>query len=130
MGRPRTPTAMNEASGTYEKNPARKKTRANEPKPNRPIGGPPEVANTAPGKIWYEILDSIPPGVVFDSDRMHLQILCHLISQFRLDPVDFPASKLTIINTMLAKLGMNPADRSRVVAEQASDDSPEDEFFN
>ena len=55
----------------------------------------------------------------------------HLLSQFRTDPVEFPAAKMTILERCLGKLGMTPVDRTRVYAEQEAEKAnPEDEFFS
>jgi len=121
------PTALLEATGAYKKNPARR--RKGEPKPRLGIGRYPESVVMTPKEVWDELVENICPGVLGNSDRILLETTSHLLSQFRSDPVEFPAAKLTILERCLGKLGMTPVDRTRIVAEQEEAVSPEDEFF-
>jgi len=123
------PTALLEVTGAYQKNPQRRKKA--EPKPRMGIGRFPKNAPCTPESVWDELVDNICPGVLGNSDRVVMETLAHLLSQFRTDPVEFPAAKMTIMERCLGKLGMTPVDRTRVVAEQAEDKTnPEDEYFD
>jgi transposase len=115
MGRNRTPTQVLEARGAFIHNPDRREDRANEPVP---VG---EIRKSAPGylspeekKIWREIIKKTPPGVLADCDEFWLAELTILEHRRRLRTIT--VSERTAWMTMLSRMGMNPADRSKVAA--------------
>jgi len=113
MGRPAKPTKVLELNGAFKKNPNRR--RDNEPCPTGDIGDPPKsLRRKALKDIWWEMVDLAPPGVLTNADRIHLEIICHLLGELRKDPVNFQVTKLTRLEAMLGKLGLNPSDRSKV----------------
>ena len=113
MGRPRTPTSILELRGGFKNRPSRR--RDNEPKPTGDIGDPPKRLKTKDLKAaWREIVDICPPGVLTNADRLHLEIICYLLTEFRENPRDFMASKLARLEAMLGKCGLTPADRSKI----------------
>lgn len=119
MGRPRKSTAEHERSGSFEKHPERKAARANEPKPDGPLGLPPACFDpeTHTGsrllQIWHELVSQAPPGVLTSSDRAHLELACRLFFRVRFDP-KAKVGDFNRLAELLGKMGMNPADRSKV----------------
>lgn len=122
MGRPRKPTAMHELNGSYDQHPERRAARALEPKPQGLFGGPPrcftveggcsEYTGTRLTAIWNEIVAEVPPGVLTIADRKHVELACRLLYRIRKDQakcVDY-----SCLDALLGKMGMNPADRSKV----------------
>lgn len=118
MGRPRKPTAQHELNGSFDKHPERKAERALEPKPDGPLGPPPDCfkSDDYTGKrmliLWNEIISEAPPGVLTMSDRKHVEMTTRLLFKIRHGnprPGDF-----TALEKALGKMGMNPADRSKV----------------
>lgn len=70
------------------------------------------------------------PGVLGNSDRLALEVLCHLIIQFRTDPVEFPAMKLSRMEAIMGKFGMTPADRNKIkMPSDEPEKKPEDAYF-
>lgn len=115
MARPRTPTNVLELRGAYKKNPQRADERENEPEPKAGIGEAPEWMCSDEKKAWDYIVGIAPIGVLGDSDRAYLEIAAELLALKRRVGVEkVEASKLNRLETMLSKLGLNPADRSRV----------------
>lgn len=113
MARPRKPTNVLELSGAFKHDPQRR--RGNEPCPTGEIGDPPKSLKRKVLKdIWFEMIAIAPPGVLKNSDRVHLEIICHLLGDLRKSPADFPVTKLTRLEAMIGKLGLNPSDRSKV----------------
>jgi len=127
MPRPPKPTPLLEIGGTYRKD---RHGKRNEPTPKAGIGPYPSNLPVAPADIWDELVNTIVPGVLGDTDRAYLSIICELLSQFRRDPEGISGAKLSQLTMMLGKLGMNPVDRMKIQApKQEEKENPEDEFF-
>ena len=126
MGRNRTPTYINEVRGTYVRNPARKPK--GEPQPREGIGSAPEHLSDEAQGAWDEICDIIPPGVLFCSDRILLEITCNLVAEFRANPQEFKTSRISMLLTGLSRMGLNPSDRGRIVAIEEESVSKEDSY--
>lgn len=121
------PTALHKLTGAHKKDPQR--ARSNEAKPRLGIGSAPVNANAGFSDIWDEVVDNVCPGVLGNCDRIHLEIVCRLISQFRLDPEGISSAKIGMIEKMLGKLGMNPIDRIKITVPEGDEKNPEDEYF-
>lgn len=114
MGTHRTPTKVLELNGSFKKHPERKRT--NEPIPTGEIGKPPKHFKSKELKAaWRELIKLTPDGVLTNADRVHLEMVCVLLVQFRSDPEAFTAARMTRLESMIGKLGLNPCDRSKVV---------------
>jgi hypothetical protein len=117
-GRPRKPTAAHELSGSFEKHPERKAERANEPKPEGPLGAPPPCfeEGTSTGSrliaIWHELVAQVPPGVLTSADRFHVELAVRLTHRIRTS--NAKAGDYSRLDILLGKMGMNPADRAKV----------------
>ena len=122
MGRSRKTSAAHEMSGSFDKHPERKAERALEPKPKAPLGGPPACFTMAGGAsdytgsrliaIWDEIVAEAPPGVLTNADRKHVELACRLLLRIRKDQAK--SGDYSRLDVLLGKMGMNPADRSKV----------------
>lgn len=122
QGTKRTPTALLEARGAFEKNPQRRKERSNEPKPTKPIGDPPAHFNGDQVDCWHELLEKIPHGVAFEPDSISLEMASVLLAEIRYGKAS--AWQYQQLHRCLAAFGMTPADRSKVqaVSEDVEDD--------
>jgi hypothetical protein len=139
MGRPRKPTALHELNGTWDKHPERRRARQHEPKPTGPLGGPPaafldQFSETSRSllAIWNELIHMAPPGVLTSADRFHVELTCRLMHRVRTEQAT--AGEYSRLDSLLGKMGMNPADRSKVsvaptAASQASS-NPFEEIAN
>ena len=134
MGRSRKTTAHHELNGSYDKHPERRVARALEPKPQGLLGAPPRCFTVEGGcsaytserliGIWNEIVAEVPPGVLTMSDRKHVELACRLLFRIRKDQAK--SGDYSRLDVLLGKMGMNPADRSKVnivPGSQATDDS-------
>jgi len=112
MARPRIPTNVLDARGSFKKDPQR----ARVDPATKKLKAPPraEHFNDDHKKIWRELVKAAPENVITDSDRIALEVCCLLLHEFRTSPMDFPAAKLVRLETMLGKFGMTPADRAKV----------------
>jgi hypothetical protein len=122
-GRPRTPTSILEARGSFRHNPARGRARENEPRPGDPLGDPPEdwVERAKHSqkyvelvKCWSEIATQAAFGVLTSADRSHVEMTCRLMYKIRFEKTT--AGDYAQLNKCLGQMGLNPSDRSRVNA--------------
>lgn len=111
MARPRTPTNVLELRGAFDKNPNRRRV---DPETSGEIGDPPEYFDQAHRDIWQEIVSNAPLKVLTVADRQIVEIATRLIFESRFDWENFSAGKIGRLESMLGKLGMTPADRSKV----------------
>lgn len=111
MARPRTPTNVLDARGAFRKDPQRKRE---DPETVGDLGKPPAHLTAEAADCWKEIAKLAPRGVLTGSDRLSVEVASNLMSQFRLNPVEFPAAKLVRLEALLGKFGMTPADRAKV----------------
>lgn len=127
MARPRTPTKILEMKGSFKTHPDRK--REHEPVPNSAeIGSPPLYFSDAEVDIWHEIIKAVPAGVLGDCDRFIIEMASRLLGEYRTNP-DMKVGKITQLLTALSRLGLTPADRSKVTAiPENKEASPWDKF--
>jgi hypothetical protein len=115
MPRPRTPTATLNAKGSFLHDPKRKRARLHEPRPTSSLGGPPERFCARDQAIWFEVAAMLPAGVAANCDRWAVELLVCLMSKFRAGRAK--SSEAKQIESLLGKMGLTPADRSRVSAD-------------
>lgn len=110
MPRPRTPTNILDARGAFKKHPERRRVDP-DTKKLRPA---PKHLDESKRATWREIVRAAPEGVITEADRFALEIAVQLLCEFRSDPIGYQAARLTILNSLLAKMGMTPCDRAKV----------------
>lgn len=120
MGRPRKTTQELERSGSFEKHPERKAARAHEPKPQGPLGPPPtrflrpeSAVAIRELEAWEELIRMVPPGGLTSADRWWCERAAVLMARSRYQTLK--ASEETALANYMAKMGCNPADRSKVI---------------
>jgi hypothetical protein len=62
--------------------------------------------------IWFELVEQVPPGMLMVSDRMHVELACRLMDRVRTCVAK--SGDFSRLDILLGKMGMNPADRSKV----------------
>lgn len=112
MARPRKPTSVLEFTGAFKKHPERRRQRANEPQQDEELGDPPDQLNEAQAARWKDIVADCPEGVLRRADRMAVEMAARLWTKLR-DGTAKPA-EVGILSSLLGRLGMTPADRSKV----------------
>lgn len=122
MPKPRTPSAVLEARGAFDKDPGRRRedfdAGAFDP-------APPKYFKPKQKEVWNEIVSVLPPSVLQATDRMAVELAARLIAQFRAQPdEEVTSAQVAQIRTALAVLGMTPADRSRVSAKKETPANP------
>lgn len=107
----RKPTNVLQLNGAFAHDPRRKR---HDPPTHGPIGIAPKQSAITFAQAWKYIAKCAPAGVLANRDRVYLEVAASLFAQFRAGPADFHPAKLARLEMMLAKLGMSPADASRV----------------
>lgn len=126
MAKPRTPTNVLELTGAYAKNPKRR--RPPEPEPRGEIGDAPVHLKESEKATWRELVALAHEGTLCQADRLHVEHVARLLAYVRsLERYDDPQLFLRL-ESGLAKLGMTPADRSRVAVIPRRQPNPFDAF--
>lgn len=119
----RKPTSILEARGKLA---ARERnSRTHEPQPKAGIGPAPKHLSKAEQACWDELVSIAPGGVLYDSDRVHLEITAKLLAYVRAQGIAGTAPQLlNRLAVCLTKLGLTPADRSAIVVPDAYSQNP------
>lgn len=115
------PTAIKEARGSYKNHPERRNE--NEMQPLGGIGPAPDHAG-AYAETWDEIVKAMPPGVLGNTDRIAIEMLCKLVVKMRFDFEHMNAAEMTRLETLLARFGMTPADRTKITVPKGEKKNP------
>jgi hypothetical protein len=121
MGMHRKSTAELESRGAFKKNPDRRP--GPEPEHEGPLGAPPEHFSPSEAAVWFQVCQDTAPGVLTQSERILIEILCKLLADVRDNPEDATTAKYSRIESLIGKIGCTPADRSRVVVPKGKDAS-------
>jgi hypothetical protein len=115
MARPRKPTNVLHLTGAFKHDPKRAAARVDEPEPEGDIGDPPAHLSDGERLCWIELVGLCHEGVLCAADRPFLEYGARVWNQLRSEQDIDP--KLGIrFETVCARLGMTPADRSKVSA--------------
>lgn len=118
MARPRKPTHLHVINGTSESHPERMRERKDEPVDERALGNPPAKWKAAQKNAWKEIAALAP--WLRKADRIAVEVAAELLCVLRENgPMRMPTPLLARFETMLGRLGLTPADRSKVKEERS-----------
>ena len=127
MPRPRLPTDRLELTGAFAKNPQRRAVRAGEPRPTVPLGDPPRQLDRAQSAVWRELAGLAP--WLTAADRIALELTARLLVTLRAND-GLPAPHHAQLVALLTRLGLTPADRSKINAPQPEEEvDPAEAFF-
>ena len=122
MGNHRLPVEKAKVTGAAAKNPGRHADRS----APKVIGlGAPSTFLTEKGQEAWEAFKRELPWLA-ESDRSLVEIAAHVRGRL-LGGEDVGVTALSMLQSILSKMGASPADRSKVSAPDG--DEPEDEFF-
>jgi hypothetical protein len=99
-------------NGGLKHDPKRYENRGPQPIPSGPIGNPPTHFSPALRIIWRELKLQSPPGVLTNSERLILEVMCGLVLRLRLGTIS--TGEMSQLIGCIAKLGLTPTDRVRV----------------
>ena len=115
MSRPRKGFSELELSGSFAKHPERRRERENEPMPRGELPkNPPSYFTPEQAEIWRELRRGAPDGVLTDADYHCVELACILMAKVRAG--EAKPSEIAVLSSLLARLGLTPADRNRVRA--------------
>ena len=129
MPRPRKPTVVLVKNGAFKHDPKRATARTNEPEADGDIGEPPAHLTPAERLCWMEIVGLCYEGTLGSGDRLVIEHGARTLNALRsLETYD--DTKLMVrLEMILGKLGLTPADRSRVSGRKKSgEEDPYAEF--
>lgn len=112
MARHAQPREIAELTGATAKNPQRYK--GDPVKSELPLGEAPKHMSGKGQECWFEISTYSIPGVLTVADRISLELASELLAQFRINPIEFPTTKISQLVGLLARFGMTPADRQKL----------------
>lgn len=122
MANPRTPVAKAKATGAALKNPGRHAARS-DPK-TAPLGSPSDFLDAGGVKAWEGYRRELP--WLTEADRSLVEIASSVRGRL-LSGDDVGVTALSMLQSILSKMGGSPADRSKVAVPDG--ESEEDEFF-
>ncbi len=107
--------------------PERMRARDGEPEPVGEIGEPPEHMGSESRAAWVELVRRAHPGTLCAADRPFMEYAARVFAQIkaaeRVDP------RIGVrFESIIGRLGMTPADRSKVSAIQPKGGDPLGEF--
>lgn len=120
----RVPTEIKKLRGSYRTTPEKKF----EPMPTAAIGLAPKYFNQDERDCWNEIKRIIPENVLFESDRLCIEMASRILAKFRRRE-DLSPSEWNKLASCISLMGMTPADRTRICAapsENKKDPNPFD----
>ena len=127
MARHPQPREIAELKGATKHDPQR--YRKQPPAVEQPLGTAPDHLTEAAKAVWFEVETYAPKGILKGADRIALEMLANLLSEYRNAPTEFAVGKYTHLIGCLARLGMTPADRQKLGVEKAKDETnPFDRF--
>jgi hypothetical protein len=127
MPRPPKPTALLELNGAFKKNPSRGRARADEPRPEDPLGPPPEdwVRRAEHSqkhiellRAWEEIVGQAAFGVLTSADRDCVEMAARLKYKIRFEK--WTSGDAAQLKVYLRSMGLTPEDRARVTGAKKS----------
>lgn len=119
----RKSTAELALTGALDAKPGRYANRRSEASPTEPLGAPPDHLSDQQKAIWHEVANQCPPGVLYSSDRIVMELICRLVEKLRSGSIK--AMEQSLLLTSLQQLGMTPLARSRIAVspqEKTQDD--------
>jgi len=116
MARPRKPTSILELNGAFRHDPNR--ARPNEPRDVRALGNVPSRLPADVVPFWLELAAMVIGGVLTFRDRWAVELAARLMEKAVRETPDpeekITSSELSTLRSLLAALGMTPADRSKL----------------
>lgn len=121
MARPRKPSNVLELKGAFAKDPKRGVARENEPEPVGVIGDAPAYLDESERACWKEIVGMCHVGSLCAADALIVEHGARVLAALRANPVYEDVKLMVRLEATLGKLGLTPADRSKVQVVKAKE---------
>jgi hypothetical protein len=119
MSANKKPMEIRKLHGTDQTN--KHRNNENIPEPSSGIGPGAKYLSNGEREIWDEIVSISCPGVLGNTDRISLEIMCRLLYRFRFGDHDKDAvlvnlngAELSQLSSLLGRFGMTPVDRMKL----------------
>jgi hypothetical protein len=129
MGAHKKPMELRKLQGTSERNKQRQNKDA--PPVVRGIGPAPKYFTEAESEVWDYFVSIMFVGVLSETDRPSLEIMSKLLYRFRHGEHDKEAvivqlngAELSRLDSLIARYGMTPSDRQKIVQPKTEDSNP------
>ena len=124
-GRIPKPTAVKERNG----NPGRRPLPKNEPKFSGTAVRP-RWLTLAARRVWEDLAPiSAKVGLLTEGDGEAFGMLCTLASEFRSDAAGMSANRISRLDALMQRFGMDPGSRTRIQVRTKDDGGDEGRFF-
>ena len=114
MAPPRKPSNVLALKGSFKKNPARGAERVNEPEPEGVIGDAPDYMDESEKACWKELVGMCHAGSLCAADKLIVEHGARVLAALRANSVYEDVKLMVRLEATLGKLGLTPADRSKV----------------
>lgn len=121
MAGPRKPTAHLELVGAFKKDPQRR--RHHEPQCDEDVMHPPVELSENELRVWDFLCECTVPGVLTKLDSSCLAVTCKALAHVWWGE-NVKVSEMKTAVDLLGKMGMTPADRSKVVVPKQEKANP------
>jgi phage terminase small subunit len=80
--------------------------------------------------VWNELAPGTQAlGLLTSHDETMFGVLCELIAEFRADPPGMPAQRISRLDVLSQRFGMDPASRTRISVKPVETGDDEQRFF-
>ena len=121
MAPPRKPSNVLALKGSFKKDPKRGAAREHEPEPVGVIGDPPAYLEASEKSCWNEIVKMCHAGSLCAADSLIVEHGARVLAALRSNPIYEDVKLMVRLEATLGKLGLTPADRSKVQVVKAKE---------
>jgi hypothetical protein len=124
----RKPTNVLALNGTLKAHPEIARAREKEPLGDGVIGDPPAHLSAREKGCWAELVELAHSGSLVKNDRVLIEHGARVLAQLRSSKLYHDVKLMTKLEHVIGKLGMSPADRSKIQVDRPKPARASDEF--
>ena len=127
MARTPQPLEIAQIKGSTRRNPQRYRDKV--PKSDKELGDAPDFLSKDEKAIWNRIRENSVKGVLTINDELALETLCILQVEFRRQKGKFSAAKMTLLENLKTRFGLNPSARVQMGKKEPEKEANEFDQF-